>query len=144
MPNAINPLTTFPGAPRFIDGHEVLKTDGNFPTVPERRGVIYIEQTIKRGMEVFRHSYNDQITRTQVDATITLFLTTQVPLRAFRTQDPDTAFSVDVSEEINPPSDQYVGKLNAKISLATNRPNKWIVLTFSQDVRALQEELSAS
>ena len=138
----INPLTSFPGAPRFIDGHDTLKSSGNWPTIPERRGVIFIEQTTKRGMEVFRHGPNDDISRSAVSRTITAFLLTQLRLRAFRSLDPAKAFKVDVGEAINPPSDQLAGKLNAKISLATNRPIKWIVLTFSQDVRALEEELA--
>lgn len=138
----INPLTSFPGAPRFIDGHDTLKSSGNWPTVPERRGVIFIEQTTKRGMEVFRHGPNDDIARSELGRTITAFLLTQLRLRAFRSLDPAKAFKVDSSEAVNPPSDQLTGKLNAKISLATNRPVKWIVLTFSQDVRALEEELA--
>jgi len=138
----INPLTSFPGSPRFIDGHDTLKGDGNWPTVPERRGVIFIEQTVKRGMEVYRHSPNDDLTRNSCKRTITAFLLTQLRLRAFRSMDPDKAFKVDVSDQLNPPSDQLAGKLNAKISLATNRPVKWIVLTFSQDVRALEEEIA--
>lgn len=138
----INPLTSFPGSPRFIDGHDVLKGDGNWPTVPERRGVIFIEQTVKRGMEVYRHSPNDDLTRNSAKRTITAFLLTQLRLRAFRSMDPDKAFKVDVGEQLNPPSEQMAGKLNASISLATNRPVKWVVLTFSQDVRALTEEIA--
>lgn len=138
----INPLTSFPGSPRFIDGHDTLKSNGNWPTVPERRGVIFIEQTIKRGMEVFRHGFNDAIARGAVFRTITAFLLLQLDLRAFRSQVPDEAFLVDVGDEINKPSEQFAGKLNADISLATNRPVKWIVLTFSQDVRALEAELA--
>ena len=144
VPHRINPITTFQGAPIFIDGHDTLKGNGNFPSVPERRGVIYIEQTVKRGLEVFRHAPNDATTRGEVGQTIYAFLITQMRLRAFRSNDPDTAFSVDASSAVNPPSDEFAGKLTVKISLATNKPNKWIVLVFSQDVRALEEEIANS
>jgi len=143
-PHRINPITTFQGAPIFVDGHDTLKGNGNFPTVPERRGVIYIEQTIKRGMEIFRHAWNDVGTRADVYRTIYSFLLLQLRRRAFRTKDPATAFDVDVSDALNPPSEEYAGKLNAKVSLATNKPNKWIILVFSQDVRALEEEIASA
>jgi len=142
VPHRINPITTFQGVPIFVDGHDTLKGDGNFPTVPERRGVIYIEQTIKRGLEVFRHAPNDARTRAEVNQTITAFLITQMRRRAFRTTDPDTAFDVDTGEGINPPTEQFAGRLNVKVKLATNKPNKWIIVTFSQDVRAIEEELA--
>lgn len=141
VPHRINPISKFTGTPYFVDGHDTLKGNGNFPSIPERRGVIFIEQTVKRGLEVFRHAPNDKETRLQVDATITLFLISQMRVRAFRSRDPATAFEVDVSDELNPPSAEYAGKLYAAVGLATNKPNKWIILTFSQDVRALQEEL---
>jgi len=119
-----------------------LKSTGNWPTVPERRGVIFIEQTIKRGMEVFRHSQNDAITRAAAFRTITAFLLLQLDLRAFRSQVPDEAFKVDVGEELNKPSVVLARKLLAEISLATNPPVKWVVLTFSQDVRAIEAEIA--
>jgi hypothetical protein len=141
-PHRINPLTTFPGTVKFIDGHDSLKGNSNFPSVPERRGVIYIEQTIKRGLEVYRHGYNDALARQSVNQTVTAFLLTQMYVRAFRSRDPATAFYVDTSTQINPPSEEFAGRMNVKVGLATNKPNKWIVLTFSQDVRALQEEIA--
>jgi hypothetical protein len=48
-PKRINPLTTGPGLPRYIDGSRTLKGDGNFPYVAERRGVIFIERSLKQG-----------------------------------------------------------------------------------------------
>lgn len=146
-PVRVNPLTSFPGAPRFIDGVRTLKGTGNFPTVPERRGVIFIEQTVKRTLEGFRFASNDEFTREAVELTIVSFLLTQVKNRAFRSQDPSKAFFVDADvsgESINPPSEQFAGRLNVRIGLATNKPAEFIVLTFSQDVRALEEEIQTA
>lgn len=143
-PQLINPLTSFPGSARFIDGSRTLLQGGNFPSVPERRGVIFIEQTIKRTLETFRQSQNDEITRANVENTITAFLLTQTRNRAFRSTDPAKAFIVDADvpgETINPPSEQVQGNLNVTIGLATNKPTEFIILTFSQDVRALEEEV---
>ena len=48
-PHGINPLTTGPGLPpRYIDGSRTLKGSGNFPYVAERRGVIFIERSLKQ------------------------------------------------------------------------------------------------
>src|SRR5690606_4467308 len=47
-PKRINPLTTGPGLPRYIDGSRTLKGGGNFPYIAERRGVIFIEQSLKQ------------------------------------------------------------------------------------------------
>lgn len=47
FPSRINPLTVIDGSPRHIDGARTLKGDGNFPSVAERRGVIFIETSLK-------------------------------------------------------------------------------------------------
>ncbi len=144
FPQLINPLTSFPGSARFIDGSRTLLQGGNFPSVPERRGVIFIEQTIKRTLETFRQSQNDEITRANVENTITAFLLTQTRNRAFKSTDPAKAFIVDADvpgETINPPSEQAQGNLNVTVGLATNKPLEFLILEFSQDVRALEEEI---
>ena len=41
-----------PGLPRYIDGSRTLKGDGNFPYIAERRGVIFIERSLKQGLQL--------------------------------------------------------------------------------------------
>ena len=143
FPKRINPITKLEGLPIAIDGARTLKSGGNFPSVSERRGVIFIEQSVKGGIEFARNKNNDENLRATVARTIESFLLTQMRVGAFRTQDPSTAFFVDVSEALNPPSEVFAGKLNARIGLATQKPAEFIVLTFSQDTRALEQELAA-
>lgn len=143
-PHRINPLTTGPGLPRFIDGTRTLKASGNFPYVAERRGVIFIEQSIKRGLEVARHRNNDEALRALVRRSVSAFLLTQMNQGAFRSRDATKAFFVDVSESLNPPSVVFAGRLIARIGLATNKSAEFIVLFFSQDTRALDAELAAA
>lgn len=143
-PERINPLTTKPGLPRFIDGTRTLKSTGNFPTIAERRGVIFIEQSVKRALEFARHENNTEGLRAGVDRSVTSFLVTQMKLGAFRTKDPKTAFFVDFGEGLNPPSVVFAGILRGRIGLATNKPADFIELNFSQDTRALEAELSNS
>ncbi|WP_428261177.1 phage tail sheath family protein [Haliangium sp.] len=144
FPKRINPLTVFPGTPRHIDGARTLKGDGNFPTVAERRGVIFIEQSLKRGLLFAKHQNNTETLRSTVRRTIQAFLLTQMQNGAFRSQDPEQAFFVDVSDALNTPTVIFAGKLIARIGLATNKPAEFIVLKVSQDTRALEAELAGA
>jgi phage tail sheath protein FI len=65
-PKRINPLTTGPGLPRYIDGSRTLKGDGNFPYIAERRGVIFIERSLKQGLQFARHKNNTEGLRATV------------------------------------------------------------------------------
>jgi phage tail sheath protein FI len=143
-PKRINPLTVQPGAPRYIDGSRTLKGDGNFPYVAERRGVIFIEQSLKQGLQFARHKNNTEKLRATVRRTIYTFLLTQMNNGAFRSNDPAKAFFVDASDALNPPSVIFAGKLITRVGLATNKPAEFIILRFSQDTRALDEELAAA
>jgi phage tail sheath protein FI len=143
-PHRINPLTTTPGFPRYIDGCRTLKAGGNFPYIAERRGVIFIERSLKAALQFARHKNNTESLRAQVRRTITAFLTTQMNNGAFRSKTPATAFFVDVSDALNPPSVVFAGKLIARVGLATNKPAEFIILRIAADTRALDTELAAA
>ena len=143
-PHRINPLTTGPGLPRYIDGSRTLKGDGNFPYIAERRGVIFIERSLKQGLEFARHKNNTEGLRAQVRRTITAFLLAQMNNGAFRSREPAKAFFVDVSDQLNTPTVIFAGQLIARVGLATNKPAEFIILRISQDTRALEAELAAA
>ena len=142
FPKRINPLTTFPGAPRHIDGARTLKGDGNFPTVAERRGVIFIEQSLKLGLLFAKHQNNTEALRATLARTVTAFLLIQLKNGAFSSNDPKQAFFVDFGPALNPPSVVFSGQVIGRIGLATAKPAEFIVLRFSQDTRALEAELA--
>lgn len=131
----INPLNKRTATSFYVDGVDVLKTDFNFPTVSERRGVNFITSTAKTGLEVYRFRNNDTRLRAEVDRTLVSFLTEQMNNGAFRTTDPETAFLVDVSDD---PDDIFANQLVVHMSLATQKPAKFIDVTLTQDVRGLQ------
>jgi hypothetical protein len=143
-PHRINPLTTEPGYPRYIDGCRTLRSSGNFPYVAERRGVIFIERSLKAALQFARHKNNTEALRAQVHRTIKAFLMTQMKNDAFRSNEPGKAFFVDVSDAINPPSEVFAGRLNARVGLATNKPAEFVILKITQDTRALDAELAQS
>lgn len=109
----------------------------------ERRGAIFIEQSVKSGLQFARHQNNNESLRETVSRTVTAFLLLQMKDGAFRTNNPNTAFFVDFGEALNPPSVQFAGRLIGRIGIATNKPAEYIILRFSQDTRALEEELAA-
>jgi phage tail sheath protein FI len=141
-PKRINPITTERGLPRYIDGSRTLKSSGNFPSVGERRGVIYIEFSLKRGLAFTKHKNHTPALRATVRRTAYAFLITQMRNNAFASNEPAKAFFVDVSEALNPPSVVFVHQLIARIGLATAKPTEWVILKFVQDTRALEEELA--
>lgn len=141
-PKLINPISNQGGALN-IDGTRTLKDNGNFPGVAERRGVIFIEQTLKTGLQFARHKNHTEALRGEADRTITEFLINQMRVGAFRTVNPDTAFFVDVSAGLNPPSVVFANQLIARIGLATNKTVDWVILRFTQDTRAQEQELAA-
>ena len=144
FPKRINPLVSPPGSPRHIDGARTLKGNGNFPTIAERRGVIFIEQSIKAGLLFAKNSNHTERLRETVRKTIVAFLLVQLQNGAFRSNNPDEAFFVDVSEALNPPTIVFANQLRARIGLATNKPAEFIILTFTQDTRALDEQLATA
>jgi Bacteriophage tail sheath protein len=141
-PKRINPLTTGPGMPRFIDGSRTLKASGNFPYVAERRGVIFIERSLKQGLQFARHKNNTEGLRAQVRRTITAFLNTQMQNGAFRSREQAKAFFVDVSDALNTAAVIFAGKLIVRVGLATNKPAEFIEILLSQDTRALEAALA--
>lgn len=142
FPKRINPLTTGDGLPRFIDGSRTLKSTGNFPYSSERRGVIFIEQSIKRGLRFACHSNNTPELRARCDRSVRNFLRLEMKKGAFRSMDPDTAFFVDFGDALNTDAVIFAGQLIGRVGLATNKPAEFIVLRFSQDTRALEAELA--
>jgi phage tail sheath protein FI len=77
-----------------------------------------------------------------VRRSITAFLLIQMNNGAFPSKKPAKAFFVDVSEALNTPTVIFSGKLIARIGLATNKPAEFIILSISQDTRALDTTLS--
>ena len=141
-PKRINPITSYNGQRPFVDGTRTLKADGNFPSVAERRGVSYIEGQIKNRIQFARHSNNNPALRSSVTRTAEAFLLGELGKGAFRSNIPDQAFFVDFGDGLNPESVQFAGKLVGRIGLATNKPADFIILKFSQDTRALEDELA--
>jgi len=143
-PKRINPITKLEGTPWHIDGGRTLKSTGNFPNIGERRGVIFIETSVKQGLVVLKHRFNNRENRMLAKRIITAFLLREMNKGAFRSTDPATAFFVDASDQLNPLSLTFAGEMRIRIGLATNKPAEFIVVLVTQDTRALAAELNAA
>lgn len=140
-PKRINPITWMRGYGVFVDGSRTLKGDGNFPSVGERRGVSHIERLLKDGLQWVRHRPNTPALRRAVHKTVYAELHSWMRRGAFATNNPSTAFFVDVSEALNPPSVVRAGKLVMRIGLNTNAAAEFVIIKVTKDTRALDEEL---
>lgn len=143
-PNLINPITQLRGQPIAVDDVQTLLAGGNFPTVAERRGVTFIERSVEDGTQWARLRNNDDELRGAIFRTVEAFLLLQMRAGAFRSRDPETAFFVDTGTGINPASEAFAGRVNVRVGLATQKPARFIIFSFSQDTRALDEELAAA
>ncbi len=135
FPQRINPITTMDGFPRYVDGARTLKGDGNFPTIAQRRGVSFVERSIKLGIQFARHKNNTASLRATLSRSIRAFLVTQMNVGAFASTDPTTAFFVDFGVGLNPPGQKNT--VVGRIGMATVEPAEYIRLRFSQDTRAI-------
>lgn len=140
-PKRINPISEISGG-RILDGSRTLKSTGNFPSIPERRGVIFIEVSIKAALETFKFRNNDDELRSQAARTVEAFLLDQMNVGAFRSRNPATAFTVDFGTGLNTDAAIFAGKLLGQVGLATNKPAEFIIVEFAQDTAALEQQLS--
>lgn len=143
-PKLINPITRHRGKPIAVDDVLTLHAGGAFPTIAERRGVSFIERSVKDGTQFARIRNNDESLRDEIFRTVDTFLLMQMRVKAFRSMDPDKAFFVDVGDALNGASEQFLGKVNTRIGLATQKPSRFLIFSFSQDTRAIDEEIAAA
>jgi phage tail sheath protein FI len=142
FPKNINPINFYGGY--YVDGARCAKDNGNFPTIGERRGASYIEQTLKAGMLFAKHRNNNRRLRAECDRTSRAFLLQQLRLEAFASMNPEEAFVLDwdiPGTGLNNAAVQYQRLLKARVGLAFSKPAEFIWMEFSADLRAVEEAL---
>lgn len=141
-PERINPFHRTPGGVFYLDGCRTLKGDGNFPSIAERLGATFIEASIRAGISWARHQNNDDKLRRTLYRSAYAFLLGQYKVGAFRGDSPQTSFSVNFGDDLNPPTEVFAERINGEIGIATQKPGEFIVLRFRQDTRDIQAELA--
>jgi phage tail sheath protein FI len=137
-PQRINTLDQSVGT-RAINGVRTLKADGVFNTVAERRGVIFIEVTVKSNLDRLRFENNDSAFRAQVTRIVEKFLDDQMQVGAFKTRNPATAFYVICNDSNNPPNLVDAGQVHVRLGLATQKPAEFIIITVTRDTTAADQ-----
>jgi hypothetical protein len=125
----VNALASGPLLSFYADGSATLRGDGELSSIAERRGAMYIERGLKAAAAFARDKINTRELRTQVRQAITSFLVTQMNNGAFRSRSSSTAFSVDVSDALNPPPVVFAGYIIARVGLAMERAGVFTMLT---------------
>lgn len=143
FPQLINPISTEPGQPIFVDGARTLKDNGSWPTIGERRGVIFLEASLKIALTFMRHRRITDRLYNEGKKTTLAFMLQQCNNEAFASTNPRDAFQVDFGKGLNPATAKHARQVYARVSVATAKPAEFIVLKVSPDQRALEAELAA-
>ena len=122
-PKRINPLTTGPGMPFFIDGSRTLRGDSNYAYINERRGVIFIERSLQQRLQFLRHRHITPRLQDEARRTCVEFLTTQTALGAFASDKPARAFDVQVHSAGS--------ELIVDVGLAVSEPGEFVRIRIS-------------
>jgi phage tail sheath protein FI len=141
-PDRINPIQYKKGNGIYVDGCRTHKSTGSFPSVGERRGISYIETTLKNGLDWVRHQNNTAELRGKVERTVRGYLLDWTDNGAFASTDPDQAFFVDGDVDgigINNARVRAQNKLYVRVGIATAKPGEYVIILVSQDTRALNE-----
>jgi len=142
FPKNINPISKEEG-PIFVDGARNLKLTGSWPSVGQRRGVMFIEKRLRPGLAFMRHQNIKARLRTDGRNTVLKFLGELCTEKCFKTDDPKKAFFVDFGPGLNTAAVEAARKVKARIGLATSEPAEFIHVLIGPDNRELEKELAA-
>lgn len=143
FPKLINPISQESGTPIFVDGARTLNSGSPWPSIGQRRGVIFVEKRLIPGLAFMRHRNIKPKLYKEGEKAVTLFLLELTRNDAFKSTNPGEAFFVDFGKALNPASVQFQHQVYARIGLATSEPAEYIILLITPDTRALDAELAA-
>jgi hypothetical protein len=143
FPKLINPISQEKGTPIFVDGARTLNDQSPWPSIGQRRGVIFVEKRLIPGLAFMRHRNIKPKLYAEGEKTVRLFLLELCRNDAFKSTNPSEAFFIDFGPGLNPPSVQFAHQVYARIGMATSEPAEYIILLITPDTRALDAELAA-
>lgn len=142
FPKNVNPISQEPGTAIFVDGARCLDTSGNWGSIGQRRGVIFVEKQLIPGLAFMRHKNIRPSLYKEGERTIDLFLTDITRAGALASTNPEEAFFIDLGPGLNTAVARKNKRVYARIGLATSDPAEFIILLVGPDTRALDEELA--
>ncbi|HUV39684.1 MAG TPA: hypothetical protein VMY39_08710 [Planctomycetota bacterium] len=132
FPLLVNPIATGDGLPFFLDGARTLRETGSFPTIGESRGVLFFVSTAERLLIFTRNTGHDERLRRRANEALDRFLGGEMNKGAFASPSKSSAYYVDTSEKLNPPSLVRDRKMNIRVGLATLSPNEFTIVSITQ------------
>jgi len=142
FPSLINPISKEDG-PYFVDGARTLRDSGNWPTIGQRRGIIFVEKRLIPGLAFIRHRNIQPKLLGSGTRTVLGFLGSLASSEAFASKDPKKAFFVDFGPALNTAATAKRRTVYARLGIAAAEPAEFVCLLISPDTRALDEELAA-
>jgi hypothetical protein len=147
FPYNINFVSRESKLPIFVDGARTLDMEGEFGSVGESLGVMFVQGNLEPALARCRHRGISQTTLDQERDTCVQFFVELTRAGAFASRDPKQAFVVDfgkIGEGLNLPSVGRARKTVGAVAIATAKPNEFIVVGLSEDTRAFDAELAAA
>jgi phage tail sheath protein FI len=137
---SINAIRNFPGQGIRIWGARTLDSHpSDYRYVPVRRLAIYVEQSIRRGLQPLVFEPNEPQTWTQVRLMIVTFLTDLWRQGGLLGSTPKDAFYVACGlGRTMTAEDVLAGRLIAEVGMAPLKPAEFIILRFRQQVMATE------
>jgi hypothetical protein len=147
FPVNINPISRESeggvSTPIFVDGARNLDITGNWPSVGQRRGVMFVEKRLKPGLAFLRHRNIKQKLYEEGKDTVNAFLIELTENEAFASNLPSEAFSVDFGPGLNTAVTRNARQVKARVGLATSQPAEFINILIGPDNDALDAQLAA-
>jgi len=141
FPALINPIS-IEGGPVFIDGARCLQDTGNWPTVGQRRGIIFVEKKMIPGLAFIRHrNINRKLLQTG-QRTVTLFMNTIAGAGVLASTDPKSAYFIDFGPALNTAATAKQRTVYARFGIATAEPAEYVVILISPDNEELDNQLA--
>lgn len=144
FPSLINPISQEDGTPIFVDGARTLKDTGAWPTIGERRGIIFLEMSLKIGLTFMRHRRITNRLYNEGQKTVMAFMNQQTGNGAFASDKVSEAYTIDFGPGLNTASRRHARQVWARLSVATAKPAEFVVLKVTPDQRALEAEFAAA
>lgn len=143
-PLGINCIRKSKRGPIFVDGSKVLKQTGSWPSVGQRRGIIFVIRQLEAGLEFASHRGITPDLLRDEKAAVDEFMLRIVEGGLLASRVPSEAFFTDFGSGLNKPSTKRAKTTKGRLGVATAYPNEFTVLLVGPDNRAFDAELAAS
>jgi len=135
----------------WVNDVQAGKTDGNFKSVGENRGVSYLRKVFEGYLEADRTQGNTETRRRRIERAFTAELSKWTQAEVFETTDAETAFYVNADvkgENLNNPVTREDEELKVLVGIATGRAARFMTIMFTRDNRAvesfIQQQMAAT